>query len=39
MKIQVVKKGNVKVKPYAACPMLVDYPPDGIDARTPKNSQ
>ena len=33
MKIQVVKKGNVKVKAYGTCPYFVDYPPDGVDVR------
>lgn len=34
MKIQVVKKGNNKVKAIAACPFLVD-PPDGVEIRKP----
>lgn len=33
MKIEIVKSGNSKVTTYAACPMLVDLPPDGDDAR------
>ena len=28
MKIQILKKGNVKVKPMAVCPMFVDVPPE-----------
>lgn len=28
MKIQIVKKGNTKVKPMALCPFLVDIPPE-----------
>ena len=28
MKIQVVKKGSVKVKPMAHCPYLVEIPPE-----------
>jgi hypothetical protein len=28
MKIQVVKKGNAKVKATGHCPMFVDIPPD-----------
>jgi hypothetical protein len=39
MKIQIVKKGNIKVKPYGVCPWLVDYPPDGIDVRKPSDQQ
>lgn len=39
MKIQVVKKGNVKVKTYSVCPFLVDVPPDGVDVHKPKDQQ
>jgi hypothetical protein len=28
MKIQIVKKGNPKVKPMATCPYLVEIPPE-----------
>ena len=28
MKIQVVKKGNTKVKAMGQCPMFVDIPPE-----------
>lgn len=28
MKIQIVKKGSIKVKPMAMCPFLVDIPPE-----------
>jgi hypothetical protein len=28
MKIQIVKNGNIKVKPMALCPFLVDIPPE-----------
>jgi hypothetical protein len=28
MKIQIVKNGNVKVKPMALCPYLVEIPPE-----------
>lgn len=28
MKIQVVKKGNTKVKAMGHCPMLIDMPPE-----------
>ena len=28
MKIEVVKKGNIKVKPMAMCPFLVEIPPE-----------
>ena len=37
MKIQILKKGNIKVKTYGVCPFLVDYPPDGVDARKPQD--
>ena len=32
MKIQILKSAN-SVKTYAACPMMVDLPPDGDSAR------
>lgn len=32
MKIQILKSAN-SVKTYAACPMLVDVPPDGDSIR------
>ena len=28
MKIQILKKGNVKVKPMALCPYYVEIPPE-----------
>ena len=28
MKIQVIKKGNSKVKTMSACPFVVDIPPE-----------
>ena len=28
MKIEIVKKGNVNVKPMAHCPYLVEIPPE-----------
>ena len=28
MKIQILKKGNSKVKPMATCPYLVEIPPE-----------
>jgi hypothetical protein len=28
MKIQVVKKGNPKLKPMAHCPFMVEIPPE-----------
>lgn len=28
MKIQILKKGNSKVKTMASCPFLVDVPPE-----------
>jgi hypothetical protein len=30
MKIQIVKKGNAKVKATGHCPMFVDIPPDAV---------
>ena len=30
MKIQVVKKGNSKVKTMSACPFVVDIPPEAV---------
>jgi hypothetical protein len=39
MKIQILKSGNSKVTTYAACPMLVDVPPDGDDARKSTKKQ
>ena len=28
MKIQVIKKGNAKVKPMSTCPYVMDVPPE-----------
>lgn len=36
MKIQVLKSGNTKTKPYNVCPMFIDVPPDGVDVRKPE---
>ena len=38
MKIQILKSAST-VKTYAACPMLVDLPPDGDDARKATKKQ
>ena len=31
MKIQVIKKGNAKVKTMSSCPFVVDVPPEKKD--------
>ena len=38
MKIEILKSGSGKAKTYAACPLMVDLPPDGDGTRkaTPK---
>ena len=39
MKIEIVKSGNSKAKTYAACPLMVDLPPDGDGARKATQKQ
>jgi hypothetical protein len=39
MKIQILKSGDSKLKTYGACPMIVDVPPDGDDARKSMQKQ